>query len=88
MAVCCVSQSKLLIADTGKGRLFCACMLYPFDVEVIAKGMSDPLSVIFLDGVAYVADSGNNRVGYVVLSNSIFLEPNKMKVDDLREAIE
>ena len=52
--------------------------------------MSDPLSVIFLEGVAYVADSGNNRVGYmyVLLSKSIFLEPNKMKVDDVREAME
>lgn len=41
-------------------------------MEVIAKGMSDPLSVIFLEGVAYVVDSGNSRVGYVVLSKSVF----------------
>ena len=27
-------------------------------------------------------------MGYVVLSKSVFLEPNKMKVDDLREAVE
>ena len=57
-------------------------------MEVIAKGMSDPLSVIFLEGVAYVVDSGNSRVGYVVLSKSVFLEPNKMKVDDLCKAVE
>lgn len=37
VAVCCASQGKLLIADTGKARLFCARMHYPFDVEVIAK---------------------------------------------------
>lgn len=42
VAVCCASQSKFLIADTAKARLFCAHMHYPFDVEVIAKGMSDP----------------------------------------------
>lgn len=88
MSVCCASQSKLLIVDRAKAKLFCARMHYPFDVEVIAKGMRDPLSVIFLEGVAYVADSGNNRVGYVVLSKSVFLEPKKMKVDDLREAVE
>ena len=63
-------------------------MHYPFDVEVIAKGMSDPLSMIFLEGVAYVVDSGNSRVRYVVLSKSVFLELNKMKVDDLHEAVE
>ena len=37
-----VVQSKLLIADTAKAKLFCARIHYPFDVEVIAKGMSDP----------------------------------------------
>ena len=74
--------------DRAKAKLFCARMYYPFDVEVIAKGMRDPLSVIFLEGVAYVADSGNNRGGFVVLSKSVFLQPNKMKVDDLREAVE
>ena len=88
MSVCCASQSKLLIVDRSKAKLFCARMHYPFDVEVIAKGMRDPLSVIFLEGLAYVADSGNNRVGHVVLSKSVFLEPKKMKVDDLREAVE
>ena len=55
---------------------------------VIAKGMRDPLNVIFLEGVAYVADSGNSRVRFVVLSKSVFLQPSKMKVNDLREAVE
>lgn len=63
-------------------------MYYFFDVEVIVKDMSDFLSVIFLEGVVYVVDLGNSRVGYVVLLKFVFLEFNKMKVDDLCEVVE
>ena len=88
VSICCASQSKLLIVDRAKPKLFCARMHYPFDVEVVAKGLRDPSSVIFLEGAAYVADSGNKRVGFVTLSKAVFLEPKKMKVDDLHEAVE
>ena len=88
VSICCALQSKLVIVDRAQPKLFCARMHYPFNVEKVAKGLRDPSSVIFLEGVAYVADSGHKQVRFVALFKAVFLEPKKMKADDLREAVE
>ena len=39
------------------------------------------------EGVVFVVDTGNRRTVYKALRPSVFLEPKKLKVDELKEAL-
>ena len=86
--LCIAPEGKLLICDHSKSRLFQGRLHYPVDVSELSSNLKNPNGVALLNGVAYVADTGNNRVAFLIQKPSVLFRPNNMKVDDLKQRLE
>lgn len=86
--LCIAPEGKLLICDHSKSRLFQGRSHYPVDVSELSSNLKNPNGVAFLNSVAYVADTGNNRVAFLIQKPGVFFRPNNMKVDDLKQRLE
>ena len=82
--VCVGDHGSLFITDNKKSSLFLARLHYPVDVTEISKALKHPNGVAYSSGIVFVADTGNERVAYKATGSSVFIDPNKMKVVDLR----
>ncbi|CAB3990382.1 Hypothetical predicted protein [Paramuricea clavata] len=54
----------------------------------VSKSLKNPNGVTYSGGVVYVADTGYGRIAYKAVVLSVFLEPKKMKVQDIRVKLE
>ena len=54
------------------------------DITEVSKSVRNPNGVTYVDGIVFVADTGNERLAYKAVVPSVFIEPAKMKIDDLR----
>ena len=86
--LCIAPEGKLLICDHSKSRLFQGRLHYPVDVSELSSNLKNPNGVAFLNGVAYVADTGNSRVAFLIQKPGVLFRPNNMKVDDLKQQLE
>lgn len=82
--VCVGDHGSLFITDNKKSSLFLARLHYPVDVTEISKALKHPNGVAYSSGIVFVADTGNERVAYKATGSSVFIDPNKMKVVNLR----
>ena len=80
--LCIAPEGKLLICDHSKSRLLQGRLHYPVDVSELSSNLNNP------NGVAYVADTGNNRVAFLIQKPGVLFRPNNMKVDDLKQRLE
>ena len=67
----------MLLVDS-RGILIEVRLHYPDDVNVLAKQISLPSSVIYLDGVAYVAKKVANCISYFDLDKKVKLNISKL----------
>ena len=85
--ICLGSTVKLLLVDVGKddssGTLIEVRLHYPADVKVLAKQLSSPSSVTYLDGVAYVAEKAANCISYFDLDKKVKLNISKLSCAQL-----
>ena len=86
--VCVGDHGSLFITDNKKSRLFLARLHYPVDVTEISKSLKHPNGVAYSNGIVFVADTGNERVVYKAIGSSVFIDPNKMKVVNLRAQLD
>ena len=86
--VCGCDHGSLFITDNKKSRLFLARLHYPVDVTEISKSLKHPSGIAYSNGIVFVADTGNKRVVYKAIGSSVFIDPNKMKVVDLRAQLD
>ena len=86
--VCVGDHGSLFITDNKKSRLFLACLDYPVDVTEVSKSLKHPNGVAYTSGIVFVADTGNRREVYKAIGSSVFINPNKMKVVDLRAQLD
>ena len=86
--LCIAPQGKLLICDHSKSKLFQGRLHYPVDVSELGSNLKNPNGVAYLNSVVYVADTGNNRVAFLVQNPGVLFRPNNMRVDDLRQRLE
>ncbi len=86
--LCIAPQGKLLICDHSKSRLFQGRLHYPVDVSELSSNLKNPNGVACLNSVVYVADTGNNRVAFLIQNPGVLFRPNNMRVDDLRQRLE
>ena len=86
--VCIADHGNLFITDNKRCRLFLARLHYPVDVTEVSKSLKNPNGVTYSGGVVYVADTGHGRIAYKAVVLSVFLEPKKMKVQDIRVKLE
>ena len=82
--ICVAYHGSLFVTDNRKSRLFLARLHYPVDVTEVSKSLRNPNGVTFVDGIVFVADTGNERLAYKAVVPSVFIDPKKMKIDDLR----
>jgi len=61
---------------------------YPVDATEVSKSLKHPNGVAYTSGIIFVADTGNERVAYKAIGSSVFMDPNKMKVVDLRAQLD
>ena len=54
----------------------------------VSKSLQQPNGATYTEGAVFVADTGNRRIVYKALRPSVFLEPKKLKVDELKEALQ
>ena len=86
--VCVGHHGSLFITDNKKSRLFLARLHYPVDVTEVSKSLKHPNGVAYTSGIVFVADTGNGRVVYKAIGSSVFINPNKTKVVDLRAQLD
>ena len=86
--VCVGDHGSLFITDNKKSRLFLARLHYPVDVTEVSRSLKHPNGVAYTSGIVFVADTGNERVAYKAIGSSVFVDPNKMKVVDLRAQLD
>ena len=86
--VCVGDHGSLFITDNKKSPLFLARLHYPVDVTEVSKSLKHPNGVAYTSGIVFVADTGNGRVVYKAIGSSVFINPNKMKVVDLRAQLD
>ena len=86
--VCVDDHGSLFITDNKKSRLFLARLHYPVDVTEISKSLKHPNGVAYSNGIVFVANTGNEQVSYKAIGSSVFIDPNKMKVVDLRAQLD
>ena len=86
--ICVGEHGSLFVTDNKKSRLFLARLHYPVDVTEVSKSLKNPNGVAYTSGIVFVADTGNGRVVYKAIGSSVFINPNKMKVVDLRAQLD
>ena len=86
--ICVGEHGSLFVTDNKKSRLFLARLHYPVDVTEVSKSLKNPNGVAYTSGIVFVADTGNGRVLYKAIGSSVFINPNKMKVVDLRAQLD
>lgn len=86
--ICVGEHGSLFVTDNQKSRLFLARLHYPVDVTEVSKSLKNPNGVAYTSGIVFVADTGNGRVVYKAIGSSVFINPNKMKVVDLRAQLD
>lgn len=85
--ICIGEHGSLFITDNNKSRLMTARLHYPVDLTEVSKSLKNPNGVAFINGVVFVADTGNRRVAYKAVGPSVFLSPKKMKISELRSEL-
>lgn len=85
--LCVATDGKFFVADHAKSCVFQGRLHYPVDVSEIGANLKNPQGLAIVCNVLYVADKGNKRVAYIPQSLSVFLKPNVMKVDELRQVL-
>jgi len=86
--ICVADHGSLFITDNKKSCLFLARLHYPVEITGVSKSLKSPNGVIYVNGVVFVADTGNGRLAYKATLSSVFIEPKKMKIDELRIQVE
>ena len=81
-------HGNVFITDNSKFRRLLARLHYPVEVTEVSKSLQQPYSVTYTEGVVFVADTGNRMIVYKALRPSVFLEPKKLKVSELKEALQ
>ena len=87
-AICLGDHGNVFITDNSKFRRLLARFHYPVEVTEISKSLQQPNGVTYTEGVVFVAETGNRRMVYKALRPSVFLEPKKLKVNELKEALQ
>ena len=82
--ICVANHGSLFITDSRKSRLFLARLHYPLEVTEVSKSLRNPNGVTYVDGNRFCSRYCNERLAYKAVVSSVFIEPKKMKVDDLR----
>ena len=86
-AICLGDHGNVFITDNSKFRRLLARLHYPVEVTKVSKSLQQPNGVTYTEGVVFVADTGNRRIVCKALRQSVFLEPKKLKVNELKEAL-
>ena len=76
--------SALFIIDNSKSHPFLAWLHYPVGATEILRSLKNWNGVTYINGIICIADTGNERLAYKAVVPSVFLDPKKMKMDDLR----
>ena len=77
ISVCAGNFGLLYTADYTLGILFKVKLHNPADVQILAKDISNPTSVIYKAGVIYVAEKG--CLSYLDVGNVVTLNPKALK---------
>ena len=86
--ICIADHGSLFITDNKKSCLFLARLHYPVEITKVSKSLRSPNGVTYANGVVFVADTGNGRLAYKATLSSVFIEPKKMRIDELRIQVE
>ena len=81
-------HGNVFITENSKFRRLLARLHYPVEVTEVSKSLQQPNGVTYTVGVVFAADTGNRRIVYKALRPSVFLEPKKLKVNELKEALQ
>ena len=77
ISVCAGNFGLLYTADYTLGILFKVKLHNPADVQILAKDISNPTSIIYKAGVIYVAEKG--CLSYLDVGNVVTLNPKALK---------
>ena len=86
--ICIADHGSLFITDNKKSCLFLARLHYPGEITEVSKSLRSPNGVTYANGVVFVADTGDGRLAYKATLSSVFIEPKKMRIDELRIEVE
>ena len=82
--ICIADHGSLFITDNQKSCLCLARLHYPVEITEVSKSLRSPNGVTYVNGVVFVADTGNGRLAYKATLSSVFIELKKMRIDELR----
>ena len=67
--------------------MFLARLHYPVEITEISRSLRSQSGVTYAN-VVFVAVTGNGRLAYKATLSSVFIEPKKMRIDELRIQVE
>ena len=88
-AICIGNFGLLYVSDVAKGKVFgIRASHYPAEVETIAKGLSNPVSLTYHDEVLYVAECDSSRIAMFRIKGTKLLRPDSMTAAQLKASLQ
>ena len=87
VSICSGTWGMLLIADKEKGRIFTARLHYPVDAGVCLSGLDIPISITYVEGLLFIIESGQRRIACFDFTGKNVLNPDRMTVKQLQDAL-
>lgn len=86
--ICIADHGSLFITDNKTSCLFLARLHYPVEITEVSRSLRGTIGITYANGAVFVADTGNGRLAYKATLSSVFIEPKKMRIDELRIQVE
>ena len=86
--ICIADHGSLFITDNKTSCLFLARLHYPVEITEVSRSLRGTIGITYANGAVFAADTGNGRLAYKATLSSVFIEPKKMRIDELRIQVE